>query len=72
MKFTLPCFGSEQVEIEPESIITFPAGLPGFEGCIRFKMFHEVGKLTVLWLQSLDDPAVAFSLGDPALLNLVL
>jgi len=70
MKFSLHRFGVEQVEIEADSIITFPAGLLGFETCTQFKMFHEEGKPTVFWLQSLDDPAVMFSLSDPALLNI--
>ena len=70
MKFTLSRFGDQQVEIDPESVITFSAGLPGFNTCTRFKMFHEEGKPTVFWLQSLDDLAVVFSLSDPALLNL--
>ena len=70
LKFNLLRFGGATVEFESNSVIDFPAGLPGFEACKRFKLFHEEGKPTVFFLQSLDNPAVMFSLGDPALLNL--
>lgn len=69
-KFKLLRFGGATVEIEPNSVIDFPAGLPGFETCKRFKMFHEEGKPTVFFLQSLDNAEVVFSLGDPGLLNI--
>ena len=70
MKFTLKRFGGETFEFDEKSVITFPAGLPGFETCKRFKLINEVDKPTIFFLQSLDNPAVLFSLGDPALLNL--
>ncbi|MFZ2161839.1 MAG: flagellar assembly protein FliW [Sideroxyarcus sp.] len=70
MKFTLKRFGGETFEFDEKSVITFPEGLPGFEKCKRFKLIHEVDKPTFFFLQSLDDPAVLFSLGDPALLNI--
>lgn len=70
MKFTLSRFDSEEVEIDPQSIITFPLGIPPFEPYTRYKLFHEEGKPSVFWLQSLDDAAVVFSVSDPALLNL--
>ena len=66
MKFTLPRFGSEEVEIDPDTIIEFPVGIPGFEDCHRFKLFHREGKdPSVFWLQSLDEPDAVFSLADP-------
>lgn len=66
MKFTLPRFGSEEVEIDPNTIIEFTVGIPGFENCRRFKLFHREGKNpSVFWLQSLDEPDVVFSLADP-------
>jgi len=70
MKFTLTRFDSAEVEIDPQSVVTFPKGIPPFEQCTRYKLFHEDGKPSVFWLQSLDDPAVLFSVTDPALLNL--
>lgn len=69
MKFTLQRFGAEQIDIDPQSIITFPRGIPPFESCTRYKLFHEVGKTSIFWLQSLDDKDVLFSVTDPDLLK---
>lgn len=58
-------------EIDPQSIMTFPQGIPGFEHCTRYKLFHEDKEQPVVhWLQSIDDPNVTFSLVDPALFGL--
>jgi flagellar assembly factor FliW len=70
IKFKLQRLGGATVEFDAKSVIEFPAGLPGLEACKKFKLFHEEGKATVLFMQSLDKPDVLFSLGDPALLNL--
>jgi flagellar assembly factor FliW len=70
IKFKLQRLGGATIEFDEKSVIEFPAGLPGFEDCKRFKLLHEEGKPTVLYLQSLDKAEVLFSLGDPALLNL--
>lgn len=58
-----------QQTIDPEDVIHFPEGLIGFESTKKFKLFHEEGKPTVFWLQSLDDPELQFSVADPARLN---
>lgn len=56
-----------ELEINPETILTFPRGLPGFEDCIRYQLLHEENEgPVVFYLQSLDDPAVTFSVVDPA------
>lgn len=70
MKLTLPRFGSEEVEVDPASLIEFPSGLPGFDACRRFKLFHADDNLSVFWLQSVDDLLVAFPLSDPGLFKL--
>jgi flagellar assembly factor FliW len=70
MKFTLQRFGAEEVEIDPSSLITFPKGIPPFDTCTRFKLFHEEGKPSVFWLQSLDDTNLLFTVTDPALVHL--
>src|SRR5664279_4783203 len=70
IKFTLKRLGGATVEFDANSVLEFPAGLPGFEKCKRFKLFYEEGKPNLLFMQSLDDAEVLFSLGDPALLNL--
>lgn len=60
-------FGKQ--EVDPETLITFDAGLPGFENLTRFKLFHEEGKPTVFWLQAIDDPDVQFAIADPSTFN---
>jgi flagellar assembly factor FliW len=70
IKLNLPRFGGVSVEFESNSVINFPAGLPGFETCKKFKLFNEEGKPSVMWLQSLDNLDVMFSLRDPGLLNI--
>ena len=71
MKIESPRFGT--LEIEPSKIIEFPNGLAGFEECRRFYLFHQDGEASAqpnyFILQSLDDPAVAFHVTDPALLG---
>ena len=57
MKIDIERLGLKNVPIDPESVFTFPDGIAGFEDCKRFKLFHEEGKATVFWLQSLDDIA---------------
>jgi reactive intermediate/imine deaminase len=65
MKIDSPRFGS--LDIAPDRVIEFPAGLPGFEGLRRFSIFHpEGGQPNYFILQSIDDPAVAFHIADPA------
>lgn len=61
-------FLGEQV-IDPDTIITFPKGLPGFETCTRYKLFNGEDEPTVYWLQSLDDDEVMFSMVLPDTFN---
>jgi flagellar assembly factor FliW len=66
MEIQSPRFGTLQVE--PSRIIEFPNGLAGFEDCKRYTLFHpEEDPPRYFILQSLDDPAVAFHIADPAL-----
>ncbi|RXZ44203.1 flagellar assembly protein FliW [Crenobacter cavernae] len=60
------------VEVDESTVIQFPHGLPAFEDCQRFKLFHEAGETAprVFWMQSLDAPDVLFSVVDPASLGL--
>jgi flagellar assembly factor FliW len=65
MKVDSPRFGP--LEVDQEKVIEFPAGLPGFEHCKRFSLFHEAdGQPIVYTLQSLDDVDVALPVADPA------
>jgi len=70
MKFHSTQFGLQ--EVDPESILTFPKGMPGFEGSTRYKLFHDdqEQQIVVHWLQSIDEPDVAFALVDPAVFGL--
>lgn len=70
MKFTLNRLDTQEVEVDPQSVITFPSGIPPFDDSRRYKLFHEEGKGSVFWLQSLDDADVLFSVTDPDLLKL--
>lgn len=62
-----------ELSVDPDQIITFPKGLPGFEKNTRWKLFHEVddqGNLVnglVVHLLSIDDGDVSLPLTDPAL-----
>ncbi|MGB0128117.1 MAG: flagellar assembly protein FliW [Rhodocyclaceae bacterium] len=65
MKVDSPRFGP--LEVEQDDVIEFPEGLPGFEHCKRFSLFHEAGGQPIVYtLQSLDDPEVALPVADPA------
>ena len=68
MQINTALFGPQ--EIQDDEIITFPQGLPGLENNTRFKVFHEEGKPTVQWLQSVDDEDVCLSVMEPQKLNL--
>ena len=65
MKINTIFFG--QQEIDPDTIITFPNGLPGFEECKQFKLFHSVEYESLRCLQSVDNVEACFSLMEPAL-----
>lgn len=67
MKVETYLFGS--VEIDPEKIITFPNGLVGFEGSKRYTLVKEDEQGASFTLQSLDDPALALLIVDPATLG---
>ena len=65
MKIDIERLGLTNVSIDPETLFTFPEGIAGFEECKRFKLFHEEGKATVFWLQSVDDTSVMFPIVAP-------
>lgn len=56
--------------VDPDTIITFPKGLPGFEDNTRFKFFHQEGSDIVFWLQSLDNDELLFSVAQPLHFNI--
>lgn len=70
MKIDIERLGVKNVAVDPETLFTFPGGLAGFEESKRYKLFHEEGKPTVFWLQSVDDPEVMFPVVSPDKLDL--
>jgi flagellar assembly factor FliW len=48
------------LEIEEERVLTFPEGLPGFPTATQFALIEVPGNEAFLWLQSLEDPSLAF------------
>ena len=72
MKLTLPRFGLDEVDVDPASLIAFPNGLPGFEDCTQFKLFHSENNPAIFWLQSIDDPEVVFSMTGPESLGVFI
>ena len=70
MKIDIDQFNLKDIPVSPDRVFTFPAGLGGFEENKRYTLFHEEGKPTVFWLQSLDDKDLCFSVVPPDLLNI--
>lgn len=60
-----------QSQIDPEKVLTFPQGIPGFETYTRFRLFHkEENDVSAYWLESCDTPSVTFTLVDPTVYGL--
>ena len=55
------------VDIAEDRVITFPKGLLGFSEFRRYCLLEPGEDSCFFWLQSLDDPALAFVVTDPAL-----
>lgn len=70
MKIDIERLGLKNVPVDPETLFTFPKGVAGFENSRRFKIFHEEGKATVFWLQSLDDSSLMFPIVTPETLDI--
>lgn len=62
-----------ELSIDSSQIITFPRGIPGFETCTQWTLFHELNETggpvsgVVIHLQSIDDEAVSLPLTEPNL-----
>ena len=54
-----------RIPVEDERIIIFPDGLLGFPSSRRFVLLETAENGVFYWLQSLDDPALAFVVIDP-------
>ncbi len=57
-------------QVNPDTIITFPKGIPGFEDQTRFKLFHQDGSEIVFWLQGVDSDELTLSVASPAHFNI--
>jgi flagellar assembly factor FliW len=54
-----------KLSIDEERIITFPNGLLGFPEYRRYALVQSSAGNYFFWLQSLDDPTLAFVVADP-------
>lgn len=55
------------IEIAEDRVITFPKGLLGFPSQTRYCLLQPGDDALFFWLQSLDDPNLAFVVTDPTL-----
>lgn len=63
--YTSSRFGT--IEISTDKILTFPSGLLGFPDRRRYVILDHDTEAPFKWLQSLDEPALAFVILDPKL-----
>lgn len=66
MSITIESSRFGRVEIDPSTVIEFPEGLIGLGGS-RYTLLAREAGTPFLWLQSLDDPAVALPVTNPHL-----
>ena len=59
--------GSGSSSVEDERIITFPSGLLGFPDHTRFALIQTGEENYFFWLQSVDEPNLAFVVTDPTI-----
>jgi len=57
-------FGS--IDVDDSAVITMPSGLIGFETCTRFCLIRHRAGENFQWLQSVEEPGLAFVVVDPA------
>jgi len=54
-----------EIDIEEEKVLTFPSGLIGMKGLKRFIILDTEENKPFRWMQSLDDPGIAFLTIEP-------
>ncbi len=54
-----------EIEYDPQNLLHFPAGLIGFPNLQDFIVMPNKKKGPLFWIQSVEDPAIAFVLTDP-------
>lgn len=62
IKFETSRFGP--IEVDDSKIINFPEGMPGFASLRRY-ILMDYKDTPLKWLQSADDPSVAFIVAPP-------
>lgn len=68
MKYNTTRFG--EIEFPEEVIMTFPEGMLGFETSRRYILLeHDTEGSPFKWLQSIDDPNLAFIVIDPMVVD---
>lgn len=67
MLYTSTRFGT--FELNEASVLTFPTGLLGFPAQRRYVLLDHDTDAPFKWLQSLEDPSLAFVVIDPALFH---
>ena len=55
------------VQIADDRVITFPKGLLGFSEHKRYCLLEPADDSAFFWLQSVDEPSLAFVVTDPAI-----
>ena len=66
MKAATRLFG--EIEIDESKIITFEDGIIGFPDMTKFTLIFDEekeGRPSISWLQSMDEPEIAFPVMDP-------
>ncbi len=58
----------ETIDVGRDEVVTFPQGLVGMEALRRFAILDDTRLAPCRWLQSLDDPDLAFVVVDPHLI----
>ena len=56
-----------RMEVDDQRILTFPKGLLGFPDHQRYALIQTGEENYFFWLQSLDEPALAFVVTDPSI-----
>ena len=54
-----------EIEYDPDNTLLFPEGLIGFESLRNFVVMPNEKEGPLFWIQSVEDPEVAFVLTDP-------
>ncbi|HLJ55961.1 MAG TPA: flagellar assembly protein FliW [Chthonomonadaceae bacterium] len=62
-RFRTTRFG--EIDVDPDLVIDLVEGMIGFESCHEFVVVRHDDRSAFRWLQSLDEPAIAFPIVEP-------